>query len=440
MAETKREDWTSRFGAIMSMAGMAVGLGNVWRFPYLVGQYGGGAFVFAYLISLIVCVIPLCLVEASLGKGMQAGELDTWTKITHSSKVGKTIGSIFSLGYSTMNFYFMFVLAGSIYFMYTFATNKKATMAPEKIYQDMNDNHLTALVVITILVTLLTFFVLWKGIVSGIESISKVMMPAIVVIFAIIIIFCAILTPNIVDGYNFYLEPDWSVLKHLSVWKAAAGQAFFSIGVGPGCVLVYGSHIKRNEDVTMSMITVCMVDTTIALLAGFAIIPTCVALGIDPQSGSGLIFIVLPKALSQIPFGNVFGILAMLAIFFAGITSAIAQAEVAITSFSDGLKMNRNKVTFSLCLLTLVFAVICAVNTSQFDFWNNFSGNYVFIVSAGIGAIGFNYVYGTKKIRTEFMNPGSDIQIGGWFDKWVQFVACPIALIITADSLYPFLP
>lgn len=440
MAEQKREDWSSRFGAIMSMAGMAVGLGNVWRFPYLVGQYGGGAFVFAYLISLLVVVIPLCLVEASLGKGMQAGELDTWTAITHSSKAGKAIGSVFSVGYATMNFYFMSVLAISVYFMYTFLTNKKSVMDPGTIYSDMQTNHVTAIVVITIILTIGMFYILLKGIVSGIEGVSKFMMPAIFVIFIVIIIACAILTPNIAEGYNFYLNPDWSQLKNPEVWFAAVGQALFSIGVGPGCILVYGSHIKRNEDVTMSIFTVCMVDTSVALLAGFAIIPTCVALGLDPESGSGLIFVVLPSALAKIPGGNILGILAMIAIFFAGLTSAIAQIEVAITSFSDGLHMSRKPVIYVSAVITLIMAVVCAISQSQFDFWNNFSGNYVFIVTAGIGAIGYNYVYGTKKIRTQFMNPGSDIQIGGWFDPLVKFVACPLMILIMCNSLFPFLP
>ena len=266
------------------------------------------------------------------------------------------------------------------------------------------------------------------------------MIPGLFVIFFIVIIFALIFVPNIVDGYNFYLNPDFGQLTNLHLWKEAVGQALFSVGVGPGCVLVYGSHIDRDGDLTLSFATVAILDTAAALTAGFAIIPTCVAMGLDPQSGAGLIFMVLPAALAQIPFGNLLGVLAMLAFFFAGFTSAIAQSEVAITSFADTYHWSRKKTTLLVAVPTTIMAIVCALNTAQFDFWNNFSGNYVFIVSAGLGAIGYNYVYGVKRIRNEYINPGSEIQLGGWFDPLVKFVACPLMLIIMVDSLFPFLP
>ena len=186
------------------------------------------------------------------------------------------------------------------------------------------------------------------------------------------------------------------------------------------------------------MTTVCFVDTAAALLAGIAIIPTCVGLGLNPESGAGLIFIVLPKALSLIPLGNLMGILVMLAIFFAAFTSAMAQMEVAVTSFSDGLNLGRKKVVLITGAVTLVMALVCVVNQSQFDFWNNFAGNYGFIVTAGLGAIFYNYVYGTKKIREEYMNVGSDVKLGAWFDPWVRFVAVPLMVLIMINSLFPF--
>lgn len=434
----QREGWGSRFGAIMSMAGMAIGLGNVWRFPYLVGAYGGGAFVFAYLVCLLLIVIPLAVVEAGLGKGIQGGELDAWTEILNSKTGGRVVGSAFSVSYATMNFFYMSVTAGSIYFIYSFATNMKARVEPEHIYSFMQTDQTSIMLFLTGLVTLAMVGLLYLGIVKGIEAASKIMIPGIFVIFLIIIGFCAATIPNIVEGYNYYLNPVWSQLANFEIWKVALGQALFSVGVGPGCILVYGSHIKKHEDVVLSIVTVCVVDTAAALLAGFAIIPTCVALGLNPESGSGLIFIVLPKALAMIPFGNVMGILAMAAIFFAAFTSALAQMEVAVTSFSDGLNLSRKKVVLVAGTITFVMALVCVVNQSQFDFWNNFAGNYGFIVTAGLGAIFYNYVYGTKKIRENYMNIGSDIQVGAWFDPLVKFVAVPVMVLIMVNSLFPF--
>lgn len=434
-----RESWGSRFGTIMSMAGMAIGLGNVWRFPYLVGAYGGGAFVFAYLVCLIVIVIPLALVEAGLGKGIQGGNLDAWSEILRNKTGGKIVGSVFSISYATMNFFYMSVTAGAIYFMYSFATDMKSKMAPEEIYNFMQTDQTGIMLFLTALVTIFMIVLLYLGIVKGIEAASKVMIPGICVIFLIIIGFSIVAIPNITEGYNYYLNPNWSQLANFEIWKVALGQALFSVGVGPGCVLVYGSHIKKYEDITLSMLNVCAVDTAAAMLAGFAIIPTCVALGLNPESGSGLIFIVLPKALSMIPFGNLMGILTMAAIFFAAFTSAMAQMEVAVTSFTDGLNWSRKKVVLVAGIITLAMALVCVVNQSQFDFWNNFAGNYGFIVTAGLGAIFFNYIYGTRRIRENYMNVGSDIQIGAWFDPWVKYVAVPLMVIIMADSLFPFL-
>lgn len=269
----ERENWASRFGLLMAMAGMAIGLGNVWRFPYLVGYYGGGPFVFAYLVSLLLIVIPLGIVEAAFGKGIQGGTLTAWVKITKNTKAGHIIGSIFASGYATMNFYFMVVLASSMYFMYAFATDMKTKMDPSTIYDYMSTNASAATIALTVIGTIALFFILYKGIVSGVEAVSKWMIPGLFVIFLVIIIFALFTVPNIAAGYDYYLNPDFEKLASLRLWKEAAGQALFSVGVGPGCILVYGSHIKKNEDVTLSFTTVALVDTAAALLAGFAIIP-----------------------------------------------------------------------------------------------------------------------------------------------------------------------
>lgn len=435
--ELQREGWGSRFGAIMAMVGMALGLGNVWRFPYLVGYYGGGAFVFAYLVCLIIIVIPLALVEAGLGKGIQGGQLDAWSVILKNTKAGKVVGSIFSVSYATMNFFYLSVTAGAVYFIYAFITNMDAKMAPEEIYTHMETEQVGVMLVLTGIVAIAMIALLYLGIVKGIEKASKVMIPAIFIIFLIIIAFAAFTIPGIQEGYNYYLNPDFSKLADLEIWSVALGQALFSIGVGPGCILVYGSHIKKHEDVNVSIFTVCMLDTAAALLAGFAIIPTCVGLGLNPESGAGLIFMVLPTALGMIPFGTVLGILVMIAIFFAAFSSAMAQMEVAVTSFSDGLNLSRKKVVLVAGAITFVMALVCVVDRSQFDFWNNFAGNYGFIVTAGLGAIFYNYVYGTKRIREEYMNIGSDVQIGSWFDPLVKFVAAPLMILMMVNSLFP---
>ena len=168
--------------------------------------------------------------------------------------------------------------------------------------------------------------------------------------------------------------------------------------------------------------------------------PACIAMGLDPESGSMLIYVIIPTLLSRIPFGNIIGVLLFIAILFAGFSTAIAQTEVAASTFATDLKMGRKKASLLLGAINVVAAVIAVYSVAFYDFWNNFSGNYVFIVTAGFGAISFTYLYKVERIRHEFLNPSSDIQLGAWFSKFVTFIAAPLMIIVMVNSIFPFLP
>ncbi|MBR0600498.1 sodium-dependent transporter [Sinanaerobacter chloroacetimidivorans] len=434
----KRESWGSRFGALMAMAGMAIGLGNVWRFPYMVGQNGGGAFVFAYLIVLALIVIPLAIVEAGMGKGVGKGVIDTYAHIFKNKNAGIVLGGISALLYFAMNFFFLAVIGVSLYFIYACAVGLWTTVPPDQIYDQVMANK-TILVVLFMIVCLYVSYVVYRGVSKGIEKASKIMIPGIFVCFGIAIVYSIVALPGIAEGYNYYLHPDFTKLASFKLWLAAVGQALFSIGVGPGCILVYGSHLKKKDDVTQNIATVCLLDTSAALFAGFAMIPACIALGLNPEAGSKLIFVVLPTLLAEIPFGNVLGILIFLAIFFAAITSAIAQLEVPVTTFSDAFHWNRGKTVIGFTIITIVCSIPAVYSQSILDFWSNLAGNYGFIVTAGIGAIAWIYVYGVKKIREEYINPTSDIVLPKAFDFLIKYIAGPIMIIIMINSLFPFL-
>lgn len=432
-------NFASRFGAIMSIAGMCVGMGNVWRMPYMVGAYGGGAFVIAYLICVVVVVAPFAILEAGIGKGLQSGVIETYSTILKRPKLGKAVGGFFSLGYWTMNFYFFTVIAGAVYFTYVSATSMWDKIPADQIYSQMNANPFILAVIGAILAAFCAW-VLYKGVQSGIEAISKVMVPAMIIFFIIAIVFAIFFVDNIAAGYEFMFKPRWEELANFDMWAAAMGQACFSIGIGAGCILTYGSHLSKKSDVTLNMLTVCLLDTSIGMLAGMAIVPACVGMGLSPESGSGLIFIVLPSLLKLLPLGSLIGILVFLAIFFAGITSAFAQQEVAVVSFSESIKgWTRTKACVILGALQVLAAIAAAYSTQFFDFWNNFSGNYVFVVSAGVGAIVYGYMFGIEKIRVDFLNSSSDIKVGKWFTYLLKFVSIPILLIMMLNSLFPFL-
>lgn len=430
----KRGSWGSRFGILMAMAGMAVGLGNVWRFPYLVGQWGGGAFVFAYLALLFIIVIPLSIVEIGMGKGIQKGNIDTFGVALGSKKAGTLIGGAAALVYLSLNFFFLAILGTSLYYIYVSAMGLWNQAAPETIYNTFQANKTLVLILFFAVLAIVTAIV-YKGVEEGIERASKILVPAVFVFFAAIIIYSFTL-PNIGKGFEYYLAPDWAKLADINLWIAAAGQVLFSVGVGPGCLLVYGSLLKKTDDVTVNATTICMIDTASAVLIGFAILPLCIALGMDPTSGERLIFVVLPALFQQIPGGPLVGIVVFIAIFFAGLTSAVAQLETPVTTFSDAFGWRRPHVIAVLTLITIAAAVPALYSPELLSFWITVGADWGFIITAGIGGIAFSWIYGVKKVRENFINPTSDIQLGSWFDPLAKYISAPLMTIIIAFALY----
>lgn len=437
LAQGGSGSFASRFGAIMSMSGMCIGMGSVWRFPYMVGQYGGGSFIVAFVVCCLVIVLPLAIVECGIGKGFGKGMIGVWTDVLKNRVAGKAVGAVFSLGYFTMNFFYYVVLTASVYFIYSSATSEWDRVSPDLIYSSFSENK-TAVAVISVILVVATIFVIIKGVDSGIEKMSKIMIPLMFLFFIAVIFFGIFCIDGIQTGYNWYLQPSLDALMNLDIWMAALGQALFSIGVGPGCVLIYGSHLKKTSDVTLNMTTVCLLTCSVGVIVGMAMIPACIAMGLNPESGSMLIYVIIPTLLSQIPFGNIVGMLLFIAIFFAGFSTAIAQSEVAVATFATDLKWGRKKAGLFFGAINVVAAIWAAYSTDFYNFWNDFSGNYLFIVTAGIGAIVYVYIVNAEKVRLEYLNPSSDIRVGHWFSLFVKIIAAPLMILAMINSLFPF--
>ncbi len=432
------ENYVGAFGAIMSMAGMAIGLGNVWRFPYMVGANGGAAFVLAYPVCVFLVVIPMAIIEAGYGKGIGKGLMEAYEAALHNKFLSKIIGGVCAFIYYSMNFYFIPIMATCFYFIYVCATGMWNQVPAAEIYDLGQANH--ALMVGLVLINVLVIGVIvYRGVDNGIEAASKVMVPMMFVFFIIMIIFAAVSIQGIGKGYDFYMHPDFSVWKHPSLWVAAMGQALFSVGVGPGCVLIYGSHLKKGDDVSLSLTAVCLLDTSIAVIAGMAMIPACVAMGLETDSGARLIFLILPALFQQLPMGRILGILCFTAIWFAAVTSAVAQTEIPTVTYMHGFNKSRHSVAIILTVVNFIMAAIAVYSEAFLNFWSDFSGNYGFIITAGVGAIVYGYIFGANKIMDDFVNPTSDVKLGKWFSTYVKCIVIPILVIIMINSLFPFL-
>ena len=437
MGGQKSENFGSRFGAIMSMVGMCFGLGSVWRFPFLAGEYGGGAFVLAYTIVMLAIVVPLCLVEMAVGKGFGRGLIDTYAIIYKNEKVGKILGIFSGLIYYSMNFFFITILAIAAYFMYACAVGLWDTIPPQEIYEHATSNK-PLITGLFMALCLLTGFVVYKGVNDGIEAFSKKVVPLKFILLIAVIFYGAFAIPNITKGYNFYFSPDFSRLASIDIWIAAVGQALFAVGVGPGCILIYSSYLNKNVDVPLNSLNVCMLVLSGGIIAGMAILPACIALNLDPASGSRLIFVVLPTIFSQVPFGEVVGVLFFLTIV-AAITSAIAQLEVIVKTLSDKFGTSRAKSVSVLTIITMCAAIPGIYFEEIKNFWEMVAASYGFIVTAGIGAVSFAWVYGVKVIRENFINPSTKFPLGVKFDFWIKYVAVPVMMVILVNSIFPFI-
>lgn len=432
-AEQSRGTWNSRMGFILAAAGVSIGIGNIWRFPYLVGQNGGGAFIVAYVAILALVGIPIMIMEVGIGKSTGKGTIDTYVIGTGKKGLGALLGGYIAVIPIFINMTYIGIIGYVVYYMYVSFTGMWNSVAPDVIYKSLVDNKLL-LVLLFSGVCIINSWVVYRGVNRGLELACKFMIP-LVFVGLIPLLVRAMFLPNILKGLNYYMDPNWGALCKLSTWAAAGGQAAFSLGIGPSLMIVYGSHLRRNTDVTVNVLTVALLDTSVALLAGFAIIPATVAAGMDPTSGAPLIFIVLPTLFKMIPGGQILGVIFFIAVFFAGFSSSISHLETPVTSYMDHFGWSRGKAVIIFTLLTIAGGVVCVYNMQFLDIISRWIGDYCYSLSAVIGVIVFGWIYGVDKIRKE-VNTYSDFKLGEWYNPLLKIVSTGIMAAIVIHSFF----
>ena len=422
-----RETWGSRFGFIMAATGVAVGVGNIQRFPYLVGENGGAAFVVAYLIIMTLCVVPLTMMEIGAGHKFGKGVIDTYADACGGKKVGKALGGYISIIPILLNMYYLCVIAYVAYYVWSSITGGWVGADTKLLYDSVVANK-TQLAVCFVIVCIINTLIVLRGVTDGIDKACKIMIPGVFLTLFIVLI-RSITLSGFADGLAFYMTPDWSRLLDYNIWLAAAGQALFSIGVGPGMMIVYGSHLDKKDDVNLNSITICFLDTAVALLAGFAIIPATIAMNFDPASGPSLLFVVLPALFDRIAGGRILAVLFFVGVFFAGLSSSISHLESPVSSFMDHFGWGRKKAVIVFTAIELVGGLTCCFIPEFYDFVSTYAGDYFYCLSALISAIVFAFIYGIKTIR-DHNNAVSDVKIGGYADILAKFVAAPLLAIV----------
>lgn len=345
--------FTSSLGFVLAAVGSAVGMGNIWLFPYRVGQYGGGAFLVPYFIFVALFSYVGLSGEFALGRLTGTGAMGSLDHVLKSrgKKGGKLLGIIPLLGVLGIAIGYSVVVGWVLRYTAGAATGAILNSDAQGFFDALAVNFGSIpwhLIAVAFTVVILIF-----GVASGIEKLSKFMMPAFFILFLIIAVRVAFL-PGAVEGYLYLLRPDWGYLLNPETWVMAMGQAFFSLSINGAGMLIYGSYMKKDENILRHAGMTALLDTLAALLAGFAIIPAVFAFGIDPTSGPALMFVTLPQVFAQMPGGQIFALLFFVSVFFAGITSLMNMLEACGEALSSTVKLSRRAATLIVGVIAFV--------------------------------------------------------------------------------------
>ncbi|MEA4846010.1 MAG: sodium-dependent transporter [Clostridiaceae bacterium] len=423
-----RDTWNSKFGFILACVGSAVGMGNIWLFPYRVGQFGGFAFLVPYLIFVICLGFVGVAGEMALGRSAQSGPMGAFKKAMErgGKKKGDLLGLIpvigslgIGIGYAVTIGWIIRFTVGSITGGVTNSPDSGAYFGAIAGNFGSLPWHMIALI--------LAFIVMNAGISAGIEKVNKIMMPLFFIMFVILAVRVVFL-PGSNTGYEFMFNPDWAALKNPRCWIFALGQAFFSLSLGGSGTVVYGSYLKKDIDIISSAKYVAIFDTCAAMLASLVIIPAAFAFGMKVNSGPPLLFITMPEIFKQMPVGALFASIFFIACFFAGITSLVNLFETPIEALQSKFNFSRKKALSTVAVIAVAIGVFIEGGDSV-GAWMDFVSIKIVPLGAIISAILFFWISG-KGFATEQLQIGREKIVSTFIERWGKYVFCTVAILV----------
>jgi len=344
-----RERWSSTAGFVLASVGSAVGIENLWRFPYVVGTNGGGAFLVAFVVALLLCGLPLLIVELSLGQRFRASVVPTFERIDRRLRL---VGLGLVLVPTLILAYYLVITGWVLAYVVVLGAGRSLS------FSDFTGSYwpLACFAASGVLCLL----VVRRGVERGLERAATVLVPG---LFAVLLglVGMALTLPGARPGVSFYLTPDFGRLADPTVWTAAFGQAFFSLGIGEGIMLTYGSYLARGS-ITRSAVAITAADLLVALLGGLIVFPIVFSLGVDPAAGVELAFVTLPPVFAALPLGPVLGALFVLLLFVAAMTSAVSLLEVPVATLIDVRGMARPRATALVMAAVLLAGLPAALS------------------------------------------------------------------------------
>ncbi|WP_152656763.1 sodium-dependent transporter [Oceanobacillus sp. CFH 90083] len=438
--EKKTEQWSTRLGFILSSAGAAVGLGAIWKFPYMTGMNGGGAFFFIFILFTVLIGLPLLIAEFVIGRGAQKEAVSAYQKLAPKRSIFSFIGHWGVIGaFILMSFYSVvggWVLIYSLMSIPGMVVTDNADYAA--LFNTITGNPLLTVAGLAVFV-FINSFVISNGIQNGIEKYNKIMMP-LLFIFFIIIVVRALTFEGAMEGVRFFLQPDFSQLNGENILYAL-GQAFFSLAVGVSVMVTYSSYLAKDISLTKSAASVSIMNIMVSLLAGLAIFPIVFSFGLEPTEGPGLLFIVLPEAFSQMPFGEIFLSLFLFLFLFAILTSSFSMLEIITSSINEKVKASRKQIAWIAGLAVFIFGIPAALSSNAladfhifrktvFDASDFLVSNIMLPGGCLLIALFAGFKMDRKLVEQEF-HAGNQLN-NGLFQAWYQILRwlAPITIII----------
>ncbi|QPJ64227.1 MAG: sodium-dependent transporter [Candidatus Nitrohelix vancouverensis] len=432
--------WTSRLGFILAASGSAIGLGNVWKFPYITGQNGGGAFVLVYLLCIVVIGLPIMLSEFTLGRHTNLNPVGAFKSLAP----GKAWGAVGYMGvlagFLILSFYGVvggWTIAYVVNSLSGASVHFSSPQQAGEFFGQFIANPIESTVYHFLFIVVCAGVVI-KGVHGGIEKACDILMPTLLVILVLLMI-RSLTLDGAMEGVKFYLQPDFSKITP-EVILIALGQAFFSLSLGMGAMLTYGSYLPPEENLTASTVYVVLFDTMIALLVGMVIFPAVFAVGLEPTEGPSLVFSVLPTVFSEMPMGAFVSIVFFILLFIAALTSGISLLEVVVAYFIDEKGWPRNR---AVCVMAGVIFLLGVPSGLSFGVWadfkpggmtffdhvDNIASNYLLPLGGMLTAIFVAYIWGTDKAKAEIERHETTFH---WASGWVFLIryVTPVAVAI----------
>lgn len=436
--ESGRDQFRTAMGFVIACIGSAVGMANIWMFPYRTGKFGGAAFLIPYFIFVVLLGFSGVIGEMAFGRSMKTGPLGAFAGAAElrfgkkGRKIGRLIGTIPVLGSLGIAVGYSVVVGWVIRYLFSALTGELGRVADMgSFFGALTGNfgsvgwHMAGLAA--------TFIIMTFGITKGIEKVNKVMMPIFFLLFLIMMVRVATL-PGAAEGYKYLFVPQWDQLTNVNTWVYALGQAFFSLSLAGSGTVVYGSYLKEDADIISCAKNVAFFDTCAALLAGMVVIPAVFAFGLDVASGPPLMFITLPAVFQQMPFGRLFAVLFFLAVLFAAFTSLMNLFETPIEALQEQFGLSRKAAVGIMAVISAGISIFIEEGNAVSN-WMDVISIYIIPLGALLAAIMFFWVCPGGFAR-EQAEVGSKKKLGSWFEPLTKYVFVGITLVVYVLGIF----